>query len=46
MADRNDCMIVNALEAMAHVMADANITLQANHNQQAKGGEFCELSRF
>lgn len=46
MSSRNDCVIVGVLEAMTHVMAQANAALLANQNQNGGVGKFQGLGKF
>lgn len=46
MAIINDCVIVDALEAMANVMVQENEDLQVNHNQNVGVDGFCGLGKF
>lgn len=42
----NDCVIVDGLEVMDNVMAQANAVLYANHNQNCGTDEFHVLGKF
>lgn len=46
MDDRNDHVIVDALNKMAHVMAQVNEALHANQNQNGGAGEFRGLRKL
>lgn len=46
MSGRNDCPIVNQLEAMAYVMVQANATFPANQNQNGGADEIFGLEKF
>lgn len=46
MVERNDRVIVDALKAMSHVKGQANMVLQAQHNQHGVVDEFYGLGKF
>lgn len=46
MVGRNDRVIVDTLEVMAHVMGQAIAAMQAHHNQHGVVDEFRGLRKF